>query len=96
MCVGGKMKIVNCKKATKIKDHKKDLEFVMPREYIGTIPEWVEKHPYFDLLCKDGTITFVENSSDKSLEKADAESKEKQAKKDKIAEAKRENDEKKA
>lgn len=78
---------------TTIKD--KDVKFHIPNNYIGPVPEWVEKNWYFQSLCKSGSITFVDSSiKDSQLEKVDEIEKAKQRKLAEEAQAKRELDEK--
>ena len=42
----------------------------MPPGFIGEVPGWVEKHWYFDALCKDGTITVIKGKSDRDIQSA--------------------------
>lgn len=42
----------------------------MPPGFIGEVPSWVEKHWYFDALCKDGTITAIKSKSDRDIQAA--------------------------
>lgn len=42
----------------------------MPPGFIGEVPGWVEKHWYFDALCKDGTITAIKSKSDRDIQAA--------------------------
>lgn len=42
----------------------------MPPGFIGEVPSWVEKHWYFDALCKDGTITAIESKRDRDIQSA--------------------------
>ena len=74
---------IHCKKHTGIIEGEN--KYIIPRDYIGKVPEWVENHWYFKALCKDGTITSVVDSTDK--EAADAEAKTKAAEKKAAAEA---------
>lgn len=79
---------IQCRKPVKIKDYANGREMFLPKDYIGSVPTWVEKDNYFKLLCKDGTITaHVSTATDTALEKADAEAKALQERRN--AEAKR-------
>ena len=40
----------------------------MPPGFIGEVPSWVEKHWYFDALCKDGTITTIKSKRDRDIQ----------------------------
>lgn len=64
---------VQCKYPRKIV-HMDDpsITFTLPKDYIGSVPGWVTKHPYFEALCKDGTVTTVVNTKDTALEAAQA------------------------
>lgn len=42
----------------------------MPPGFIGEVPSWVEKHWYFGVLCKDGTITAIKSKSDRDIQLA--------------------------
>lgn len=42
----------------------------MPPGFIGDVPNWVEKHWYFDALCKDGSITTIKSHSDRDIHNA--------------------------
>ena len=49
---------INCKKTLGFKrtDGKK---FIVPKNYIGEIPEWVTETWLYKAACQDGSITFV-------------------------------------
>lgn len=61
--------------ATKTYEFENDQgEVVMTKPYVfDTVPNWVEKHPLYNLAIQDGTIRKTEgdkkNRSDKSVEK---------------------------
>lgn len=42
----------------------------MPPGFIGDVPNWVEKHWYFDALCKDGSITAIKSHNDRDIHNA--------------------------
>ena len=60
---------INSKKRFEIKEGDKVL--VIPRDYIGSIPEWAEEHWMIQAAIRDGSIATPENTADKALEKAD-------------------------
>ena len=86
---------VRCKTATKIKDFQGNV-FKMPNDYVGEVPDWATKQPYFKQCVEDGTISFVGKGSDKEIEKAIEVSNEKAEKKEAITKEKREADRKQA
>ena len=60
-------KFINCKKTlqfTKPKARRDDPEgrFLVPKDFIGSVPGWVTETWLFNAACKDGTITFVGNT----------------------------------
>lgn len=57
--------------------------------FIGEVPGWVEKHWYFNALCKDGTITTVTSTKDAELQNAEARAAEAKVAAEKAAEKKR-------
>lgn len=67
---------------------------VLPNQYVGSVPDWVSKTWYFQMLVKDGTITFIGNGTDKEIDKADEVAKEKKETKDEVAKEKRSEDKK--
>lgn len=55
----------------------------MPPGFIGDVPNWVEKHWYFDALCKDGSITAIKSHNDRDIHNAiDDKNQERQQKSD--------------
>ena len=44
-----------------------------PKDYIGSVPDWVTKTKYFKELVKDGKIAVSSTTKDSALEQADAE-----------------------
>ena len=48
----------------------------IPKDYIGSVPDWVTKTKYFKELVKDGKIAVSSTTKDNALEQADAEAKE--------------------
>lgn len=87
-------KFISCKKSVEIRGDGDTLP--IPAGYIGSVPDWVEKHWYFNALCKDGTITAIVSTKDADLEAADAAAKAKAEAAEKSAEKKRSIDEAKA
>ena len=47
--------------------------FPIPKDYIGSVPDWVTKTKYFKELVKDGKIAVSSITKDNALEQADAE-----------------------
>lgn len=54
----------------------------MPPGFIGEVPNWVEKHWYFDALCKDGSITTIKSHSDRDIHNATDDKKQEEQKSD--------------
>lgn len=42
----------------------------IPPGFIGDVPNWVEKHWYFDALCNDGSITTIKSHNDRDIHNA--------------------------
>ena len=83
---------IQCKNAVCFKNGADKV--VLPNQYVGSIPDWVTKTWYFEMLVKGGTITFIGNGTDKEIDKADKVAEEKKEIKDKVAEEKRTEDKK--
>jgi hypothetical protein len=49
--------------------------YPIPKEYIGSVPDWVTKTKYFKELVKDGKIAVSSTTKDNALEQADVEAK---------------------
>lgn len=49
--------------------------YPIPKDYIGSVPDWVTKTKYFEELVKDGKIAVSSTTKDNALEQADAEAK---------------------
>ena len=47
--------------------------YPIPKDYIGSVPDWVTKTKYFKELVKDGKIAVSSTTKDNALEQADAE-----------------------
>jgi len=47
--------------------------YPIPKDYIGSVPDWVTKTKYFEELVKDGKIAVSSTTKDNALEQADAE-----------------------
>ena len=47
--------------------------YPIPKDYIGSVPDWVTKTKYFKELVKDGKIALSSTAKDNALEQADAE-----------------------
>ena len=47
--------------------------YPIPKDYIGSVPDWVTKTKYFKELVKDGKIAVSSATKDSALEQADAE-----------------------
>ena len=47
--------------------------YPIPKDYIGSVPDWVTKTKYFKELVKDGKIAVSSTTKDSALEQADAE-----------------------
>lgn len=65
---------INSKKCFEIREG--DRKLVIPRGYIGSIPDWVAEHWLIQAAIRDGSIATPGNSADRSLEEADGEAKE--------------------
>lgn len=87
-------KFISCNKNVEIRGE--GVIHPIPSGYIGQVPDWVEKHWYFQALCKDGTITAIVSTKDSDLEAAEAAAKAKAEAAEKEAEKKRAIDESKA
>lgn len=51
--------------------------FVIPRNFIGTIPDWVAGHWLVQAAIRDGSIATPDNTADRALEAADTVAEEK-------------------
>lgn len=80
-------KFISCNKSVEVRGD--GGVFPIPAGYIGSVPDWVEKHWFFGALCKDGTITAIVSTKDADLESADAAAKAKEEAAAKTAEKKR-------
>ncbi|MCL1867303.1 MAG: hypothetical protein FWF82_07835 [Oscillospiraceae bacterium] len=86
------MKFINCKKSVKIPtENGKFVKF--PAHFVGICPDEIFKHWYFKALCKDGTITFLDDSKDSTSEETAKIAAEKEAKIAEQAERRRRIDE---
>ena len=47
--------------------------YPIPKDYIGSVHDWVTKTKYFEELVKDGKIAVSSTTKDNALEQADAE-----------------------
>lgn len=45
-------------------------EYLLPRGYIGSIPDWAAATPYFAALVQDGKIGVPEGRKDAEVERA--------------------------
>lgn len=61
---------INSKKCFEIREG--DNVLVIPRDFIGTIPDWASKHWMIQAAIHDGSIATPDNAEDKALETADA------------------------
>lgn len=61
---------INSKKCFEICEG--DQKLVIPRNFIGTIPDWASKHWMVQAAIHDGSIATPDNTEDKALETADA------------------------
>ena len=61
---------INSKKCFEISEGDKKL--VIPRNFIGSIPDWAANHWLVQAAIRDGSIATPENTADKTLEAADA------------------------
>lgn len=66
---------INSKKNFEICEGEQKL--VIPRNFIGEIPDWAAKHWLVQAAIKDGSIAAPQNTADKSLEQADKAAKKK-------------------
>lgn len=66
---------INSKKNFEIREGEQKL--VIPRKFIGEIPDWAAKHWLVQAAIKDGSIATPQNTADKSLEQADKTAKKK-------------------
>ncbi len=57
---------INTKKTIKIKSDNGTV-FEAKAGWIGEVPQWVEKHWYFEALCKDGSVTAIVSKKDKDI-----------------------------
>ncbi len=48
-----------------------DRKLVIPRNFIGSIPDWAANHWLVQAAIRDGSIATPENTADKTLEAAD-------------------------
>ena len=55
--------------------------YPIPKDYIGSVPDWVTKTKYFEELVKDGKIAVSSTTKDNALEQADAEAEQEAAEK---------------
>jgi hypothetical protein len=69
---------IHSRKKVQIRDFQGQ-SLVIPKDFMGKVPEWVVSDPYFKLLIKDDTISIVGASAD---EKATAAPKEDAPKED--------------
>ena len=53
--------------------------YPIPKDYIGSVPDWVTKTKYFKELVKDGKIAVSSTTKDNALEQADAKKAEQEA-----------------
>ncbi len=60
---------VTCRKAVRFTADN-GTKWEMRPGFIGDVPQWVEEHPYFEKLCKDGTITAIVSKKDRDIRKA--------------------------
>lgn len=66
---------INSKKNFEISEGEQKL--IIPRDFIGEIPDWAAKHWLVQAAIKDGSIATPESTSEKSLERADKSAKKK-------------------
>lgn len=66
---------INSKKNFEIREGGQKL--VIPRDFIGEIPDWAAEHWLVQAAIKDGSIATPQNTADKSLEQADKTAKKK-------------------
>lgn len=60
---------INSKKCFEVREG--DQKLVIPRNFIGTIPDWASKHWMVQAAIRDGSIATPDNAADKELEAAD-------------------------
>lgn len=60
---------INSKKCFEIREGENVL--VIPRDFIGSIPDWAARHWLVQAAIQDGSIATPGNTSDKALEAAD-------------------------
>ena len=60
---------INSKKCFEISEG--DRKLVIPRNFIGSIPDWAANHWLVQAAIRDGSIATPENTADKVLEAAD-------------------------
>lgn len=60
---------INSKKCFEIREGEQKL--IIPRGFIGDIPDWAAKHWLVQAAIKEGSIATPESTADKSLEYAD-------------------------
>lgn len=60
---------INSKKCFEIREG--DNVLVIPRDFIGAIPDWAARHWMVQAAIRDGSIATPENTADKALEAAD-------------------------
>lgn len=66
---------INSKSCFEIREGARKL--VIPRNFIGNIPDWASKHWLVQAAIRDGSIATPDNMADRSLEAADAVAEEK-------------------
>lgn len=66
---------INSKKNFEIREGEQKL--VIPRDFIGEIPDWAAEHWLVQAAIKDGSIATPKSTADKSLEQADKTAKKK-------------------
>ncbi|CUX73165.1 hypothetical protein [Enterocloster clostridioformis] len=66
---------INSKKCFEIREG--DQKLLIPRNFIGTIPDWASKHWMVQAAIHDGSIATPDNTADKALEAADTDAGEK-------------------
>lgn len=60
---------INSKKNFEIREGEQKL--VIPRDFIGEIPDWAAKHWLVQAAIRDGSIAAPQGTADKALEQAD-------------------------
>lgn len=66
---------INSKKNFEIREGEQKL--IIPRNFIGEIPDWAARHWLIKAAIKDGSIATPESAADKFLDKADKSAKKK-------------------